>query len=128
MLCPEVNNFSTNQRSRVTVKSGKVGDNTFKTEVKSCLGSIVGVRGVSVIVPHASQEAANKVISTLQDDTEYYVVHDFSPAVLFNKDFLHNFVNSGNLCILNIHNGCQFIEQRLEVHNKTLHLSLFNEM
>ena len=128
MLCPEVNNFQTNQRNRESIKSGKIGDNTFKTGLKSSLGSLGGGRGVSVIVPHASNDATNKLVKTLQDDTEYYVVKDFSPAILFNKDFLHNFVMSGNLCVVKMHNGCQYVEQSLEIHNKTLVLSLFTDM
>ena len=49
MLCPDVDNFRTNQRHRSRVKSGKVGDTSLKEEVAASVARLGAVRGVAVV-------------------------------------------------------------------------------
>ena len=125
MLCPEVQNFSTNQRHRRQDKKGRVGDTDFRNHVKNGVGRLGGVQGVNVVIPTADEDVTANITAVLEDDTDYYCVEDFCPAVLFNKDFQANFIKSGSLNIINKFNS-SFVEQRINLQNKYLNLSIFN--
>ena len=54
------------------------------------------------------------------------LVRDFCPAVMFSKEFLVNFVNSGTLNILSQNDRGFVVQESLNFHNKTLNISLFH--
>ena len=118
MLCPEVQTFCTNQRHKCQDKEGRVGD-------KTGVARLGGVEGVIVIIPDANEDIAANITASLEEDTDFYCVDDFSPAILFNKDFQANFVKSGSLNISNKF-STSFVEQRISLQNKILNLSIFN--
>ena len=125
MLCPEVQTFCTNQRHKSQDKNGRVGDTDFRNHVKTGVARLGGVEGVIVIIPDANEDIAANITASLEEDTDFYCVDDFSPAILFNKDFQANFVKSGSLNISNKF-STSFVEQRISLQNKILNLSIFN--
>jgi len=126
MLCPEVQNFQTNLRHRVTEKNGRIGDSNYKSELRTSITDLGVVTGVVVSVPGTGCDNLRNIINVLQEDTEFYSVSDFSPAVLFNKEFLHNFVQSGSLFMVNKHKNtqCGYVEECIYLSNKNLNLTL----
>ena len=72
----------------------------------------------------AGSEAVMEVRRMLEEDTEYYSVEDFDPSVLFDKEFLVNFVDSGDLTILTDHRPGRYVEEQINFHNQQLSLSL----
>ena len=125
MLCPKAQTFRPNQRHRRQDKKGRVGDTDFRNHVRNGVGRLGGVEGVNVIIPTADEDVIANVAAILEDDTDYYCVNDFSPAVLFNKDFQANFVKSGSLNIVNKFSS-NYVEQRIHLQNNHLNLSIFN--
>ena len=104
MECPDIHKFLTNKRHRSHVRAGKIGDPVFKDTVRSDLLRLGGVTGLCLVLPPSSEQPpdrlASHLTSLLEDDTSYYEVRDFCPAVMFSKEFLLNFVNTGTLNIL----------------------------
>ena len=131
MECPDIHKFLTNKRHRSHVRAGKIGDPGFKDSVRSDLQRLGGVTGLSLVLPLTSEQPpgadslASHLASLLEEDTQYYEVRDFCPAVMFNKEFLANFVNTGTLSILSKNNRGCFVQESLSFHNKTLNISLF---
>ena len=128
MECPEVMRFQTNDRQISSLKSGKVGEPEFRHNVRSQLDRLGGVTGVTVVLPSTQQggeasEAISRVRNLLEENTVCYSVQHFEPAVIFSKEFLVNFVSSGELVILSDQRG-PYLEERLCLHNKHLQLSL----
>ena len=129
MECPEVRIFKTNERQSSSVKTGRVGDADLKQTIKSSLSKLGGITGVTVVLPSeepgvmSDSEAVREVRRMLEEDTEYYAVEDFDPSVLFDKEFLVNFVDSGDLVILTDRPG-RYVEEQIIFHNQQLGLSL----
>jgi len=126
MLCPEVENFQTNTRHRATDKSGRIGDLNYKSELRSSIIDLGVITGAVMTVPGTNCDNLKNIKGVLQEDTEYYSMTDFSPAILFNKEFIQNFVLSGSLCIVNKHKNaqCGFVEESIYLSNKILSISL----
>ena len=129
MECPEVRKFSTNEKQSCSVTTGRVGDSDLKQRVKSSLGRLGGITGVTVVLPCEGRgvmpgsNTVRELRSMLEEDTEYYSVEDFDPSVLFDKEFLVNFVDSGELVILTDRSG-SYVEEEINFHNHQLSLSL----
>ena len=129
MECPEVRKFSTNEKQSCWVTTGRVGDSDLKQRVKSSLGRLGGITGVTVVLPSEEPEGMSgsdtvrEVRRMLEEDTEYYSVEDFDPSVLFDKEFLANFVDSGDLVIVTDCQG-RYVEEEINFHNQQLSLSL----
>ena len=130
MECPDIHKFLTNKRHRSQVRAGKIGDPVFKDTVRSDLMRLGGVTGLCLVLPPSSEQPpdslASHLTSLLEDDTQYYEVRDFCPAVMFSKEFLVNFVNSGTLNILSQNDRGFVVQESLNFHNKTLNISLFH--
>ena len=129
MECPEVGRFKTNEKQSCSVQTGRVGDADLKQRIKSSLSRLGGITGVTVVLPceesgvTVGSETVRAVRNMLEEDTEYYLVEDFDPSVLFDKEFLVNFVDSGDLTILTDRPG-RYVEEEIHFHNHQLSLSL----
>ena len=129
MECPEVGRFKTNEKQSCSVKTGRVGDADLKETMKSSLRKLGGITGVTVVLPSEEPEGMSgsdtvrEVRRMLEEDTEYYSVEDFDPSVLFDKEFLANFVDSGDLVIVTDRQG-RYVEEEINFHNQELSLSL----
>ena len=129
MECPEVRRFQTNERQSCSVKTGRVGDADLKQTLNSSLSSLGGITGVTVVLPSqepgvmSGGQTVREVRRMLEEDTEYYSVEDFDPSVLFDKEFLVNFVDSGDLVILTDSSG-NYVEEQVTFHNHQVSLSL----
>ena len=133
MECPDIHKFPTNKRHRSRVKFGKIGDSGFKNDVRSEMLRLGGVTGLSLTLPSSSQppegdSLASHLTSVLKDDTQYYEVMDFCPALIFRKEFVSNFVNTGSLSILShTHLDSQsYVLESLSFHDKTLNISILH--
>ena len=125
MICPEVDNFSCNTKYHSRVRRGRTGDKDYKQELRSQVERAGPVESVTVTLPSVdNREALNIISNVLQQDTQHYHVLDFTPAILFNKEFQHNFIKSGSLTIINRDTGHSFVEQKISLHQKTLNLSI----
>ena len=131
MECPDIHKFPTNKRHRSQVRAGKIGDPGFKDTVRSDLLRLGGVTGLCLVLPPASEQPpdslASHLASLLEEDTQYYDVRDFCPAVMFSKEFVANFVNTGALSILSQNDRGFVVQESLNFHNKTLNISLFHK-
>ena len=128
MECPEVQTFLTNDRTISSLKSGRVGDAEFKENVKSRLRTLGGVTGVSVVMPSTGQitstsKTVDQVMDMLREDSDYYSVQHFDPSLIFSKEFLVNFVSSGDLIITTDRLG-HYVQESVSLQDKQLHLSL----
>ena len=133
MECPDIHKFLTNTRHRSHVRAGKIGDPGFKEGVRSDLQRLGGLTGLSLVLPLASDQPrgaadslASHLTSVLEEDTMYYEVRDFCPAVMFSKEFLTNFVNIGTLSIISQNDRGFLVQESISFHNKTLNISLFH--
>ena len=132
MECPEVGRFKTNEKQSSSVKTGRVGDADLKETIKSSLTKLGGITGVTVVLPSedpggmSESDTVREVRRMLEEDTEYYSVEDFDPSVLFDKEFLVNFVDSGDLSILTDRPG-RYVEEEISFHNHQLCLSLIED-
>ena len=128
MECPEVRRFLTNDRNISSVKSGKVGGAEFKQNIKSRLRALGGVRGVTVVMPStepadSASKTVDLVTDLLREDSDYYSLQHFDPSVIFSKEFLVNFVSSGDLVISTDQSG-HHVQESVSLHDKQLQLSL----
>ena len=132
MECPEVGGFKTNVKQSWSVKTGLVGEAGeagLKQTIKTSLDKLGGITGVTVVLPSevsggmSGSDTVREVRRMLEEDTEYYSVEDFDPSVLFDKEFLVNFVDSGELVILTDRSG-SYVEEEINFHNHQLSLSL----
>ena len=129
MECPEVRRFKTNEKQSCSVTTGRVGDADLKQRVKSSLSRLGGITGVTMVLPSeepavtGGSKTVREVRNMLEEDTEYYLVEDFDPSVLFDKEFLVNFVDSGDLVILTDRPG-RYVEEEITFHNQQLSLNL----
>ena len=131
MECPEVGRFKTNEKQSWSVKTGRVGDAEagLRQTIKTSLDKLGGITGVTVVLPSeepggmSGRDTVREVRRMLEEDTEYYSVEDFDPSVLFDKEFLVNFVDSGDLAILTDRPG-RYVEEEINFHNHQLSLSL----
>ena len=132
MECPDIHKFLTNTRHRSHVRAGKIGDPDFKEGVRADLGRLGGLTGVRLVLPLTSDQPrggadslTSHLTSVLEEDTQYYEIRDFCPAVMFSKEFLANFVNIGTLSIVSQNDRGFLVQESLSFHNKTLNISLF---
>ena len=128
MLCPDVDNFRTNQRHRSRVKSGKVADTSLKEEVVASVARLGAVRGVAVVLPSPDPAPdpalASSVAALLGRDTQHYAVADFSPGLVFSRDFVSNFLCTGSLHIVTPRDH----GPRVSLYNKVLHLTIPSDL
>ena len=124
MLCPDVDNFRTNQRHRSRVKSGKVGDTSLKEEAVASVARLGAVRGVAVVLPSPDPALASSVAALLGRDTQHYAVADFSPGLVFSRDFGTTFLKTGSLHIVTPRDH----GPRVSLNNKVLHLSIPSDL
>ena len=129
MECPDIHKFLTNTRHRSHVRAGKIGDPGFKESVRSDILRLGGVTGLSLVLPPAlgAESLASHLASALEEDTQYYEVRDFRPALMFSKEFRANFVNIGTLSVLSQNDGGFLVQESLSFHNKTLNISLLHK-
>merc|ERR550517_602792 len=71
----------------------------------------------------SASKTVDLVTDLLREDSDYYSLQHFDPSIIFSKEFLVNFVSSGDLVISTDKFG-HHVQESVSLHDKQLQLSL----